>query len=426
MIKSKDASALRDTLKRVLLVATSPGFIPSAKDSLTSLMKDISAEEVVVSEDGEDIDLECMEDEDDSPSIALLIKEVKTAVKECSDDDEPNPYFLSKEVKALESLAMNYVLWSGVMVGAFRSPFNTASSAPSEGDFGDLKPNILKGHQSLLRIPKFVAIHMLTIEGACRITGAAQRHRSEGSTRQETHDMQEDEQANNSETDSNINNDQHVHSGTDEEGPGDLNNSENWNNLGDIKKKKSRRSIYLNANPNMHVDALRHELSIPKKLFIKNGNLSGFVEVNDTVVEISNTCCFDALLQIMSKGFIQNEQFRDEVTQRQDHLFFEAVKLLATEGAKKLLYKKRAEILMAILEPSGELTKTRSKKMRPSYLQYDCWNDFILLAEKLLEGMNSVTYDCIAANHGYSTLIVTPNFDKLIEHGLSSLQNAVD
>lgn len=144
MISLKDDPVIKSTLRRVLLVATSPGSTPEVKECLSRLLLDISAEKEC--EEIED-DMQFSEDEDengDVPSIRLLIETVKTKAQESNGTQDPNPYFLAKEVKPLEGLAMNYVLWSGVMVSPFRSPFDKASSAPSEGDFGDLKKKHFK------------------------------------------------------------------------------------------------------------------------------------------------------------------------------------------------------------------------------------------------------------------------------------------
>lgn len=159
---------------------------------------------------------------------------------------------------------------------------------------------------------------------------------------------------------------------------------------------------------------------------VKNGNLTGFVEANGSVVEMSNTCCFDALLQVLTKAFIQRDNFRIALTEMNDHKLCAAVKILATKGANKALYKTRAETLMEILAPSGELVQTRSKRMRPPYLMYDCWGDFISLGTKLLDGIDSATYVCAKAQHVVHSSIITPNLEKLAQNGLHSLQNALD
>lgn len=53
----------------------------------------------------------------------------------------------------------------------FKSPHLTATSAAIESTFSDLKCNILKVVARPMSADKLLALHVLSIEGSCRITG---------------------------------------------------------------------------------------------------------------------------------------------------------------------------------------------------------------------------------------------------------------
>ena len=187
------------------------------------------------------------------PIVVVRLTEANVDGPDGSGDfNDPNSFFIPEVTKNIIRLAKDFVLCTGVMVPAFKSPKERGVSAPVESDFADPKKNILRGQQTPLRVDKFVAIHLEAIEGACRIAGARQQlsnaedRQSQNET--DTHQENRSEQPSNATDSGGKSNDKDAETNnstasegdeeneTEKEGPEDLNHKENWGGLAMLKK----------------------------------------------------------------------------------------------------------------------------------------------------------------------------------------------
>lgn len=65
--------------------------------------------------------------------------------------DRLNAYYSPEIEKNILRICKQFPLWSNVMKQYFKSPYNTATSTSVEGDFAELKSNILWHEYGLIR-----------------------------------------------------------------------------------------------------------------------------------------------------------------------------------------------------------------------------------------------------------------------------------
>lgn len=80
-----------------------------------------------------------------------------------------NPYRLPSFYNHICFVAPEFVLWTGVMSTKFKSPYIRASSSSIEGDFNELKNNILREIQGTLLLDKAFHCNFEALLGQCKI-----------------------------------------------------------------------------------------------------------------------------------------------------------------------------------------------------------------------------------------------------------------
>ena len=125
-------------------------------------------------------DPSCFVNEDpDRNTVDLSIKEwlsnIKILTEEGKDTEHEraNVYYLPDFYNHLSRVALEFVLWSAVVRPFFKSTQIRATSCFVEGDFGELKNNVLKGVYRALRADKLFLIHFEALRGQVRIASAA-------------------------------------------------------------------------------------------------------------------------------------------------------------------------------------------------------------------------------------------------------------
>ncbi|KAL5237552.1 hypothetical protein ACI65C_004962 [Semiaphis heraclei] len=80
-----------------------------------------------------------------------------------------NAYFLIDFGKNMFKLCSTFPIWSNVMMDLFGCPNITASSAPIESDFNNLKNRILKNESKPMKVDRFVVTHLNSLNGSMKI-----------------------------------------------------------------------------------------------------------------------------------------------------------------------------------------------------------------------------------------------------------------
>ncbi|KAJ1518838.1 hypothetical protein ONE63_011542 [Megalurothrips usitatus] len=493
LVKCKTIKALRQHLKAVTLLANSPNVgvedeespVVEARRFLSEKMKGLDAkfavEEIDIDpfydneedeEEGEEVSTRHSNEEDGESTshhhTNHFIASIKNEVKNLSPEEgngEPNPYYAPEVAQKFYKLGVDFPLWSAVMVEKFKSPHETAASAPVEGAFKKLKTDTLEGKKVLLRADKFLSVHLLSIDGACKLAGATEMQElasntsAESSTARTANNNAKHKQGSSSGAKKAVvpasseqsskrkrsSHDQVVappqdssdDSDVEEEGPCDLSNVENWMNLSDPPRspkppKRKKVSKYLDPFPEMQALSDAEKLKPPKRQLLWNGNKTGFITTAEsTRVHISNTCAFDCMAQMISNAYLNYPKYRATVDSSKNRLMSTG-KSLALEGAVNQTYKLRCEALTEVLPPTSTLpkfsAKTRTQRCSVLALRYDCMSDPPELATMLLEGDPSyaIQNDCTCSAQGRKEVPVLDAFEVIeVEDGIKNLKKAI-
>lgn len=80
-----------------------------------------------------------------------------------------NGYYLPEYGNELIRVCHLFPLWTNIMVPAFKCPNITASSAPVESDFNQLKNRTLRNECKLMTLDRFVLTHLNAISGLMKM-----------------------------------------------------------------------------------------------------------------------------------------------------------------------------------------------------------------------------------------------------------------
>lgn len=192
------------------------------------------------------------------------------------------PYFFEHVLEK----AKEFVLWTGVMSIHFKTQCVRATSCFVEGDFGELKNNIIDGTLGRLRADKFFKIHFKALKGQTMIASLAVT-KAFASLMEETHettnDIDENKTVDENNVESEINSaifnysqipahstplNINIHSLEEFETPlRDLHFTENWRNLGEdnLYEEMHRNVIIENLVSSEVFDGQKGVFSVTKK-----------------------------------------------------------------------------------------------------------------------------------------------------------------
>lgn len=287
----------------------------------------------------------------------------------------------------------------------YQTPFNTATTAPVEGYFADIK-NELRNSQSIMSVDRFVVSHLNSIEGTLKLAKSSriinksidnvatnldenkteikctknynihiknesdfaynndqkndfcEENKNEGINGNKFYaknnilndDYDEMKDLNNIKIKKYIeNNDESDDSEIDE----NIKTTENWKNKGEtplkdtVKKIKKRSTKYVDGCTEIRRFLNTSGLRSTNKTIILNGNLLPAVKIRKNSILVSNTCAFDALLVAMTVAYADFPLFKEYLdTVADKNTFLNLCKEVAFHGANTSTYKVRAEILM--------------------------------------------------------------------------------
>ena len=112
-----------------------------------------------------------------------------------------NAYYSLEISKNILRLCKQFPLWTNVMKQYFMSPYDSATSAPVEGDFSNLKSNILRHEYGTISADRFVITHIKSLDCSMKLAHGEQSH---------TENMNKDHNMNFSESFNVSNNSYHV------------------------------------------------------------------------------------------------------------------------------------------------------------------------------------------------------------------------
>lgn len=144
--------------------------------------------------------------------------------------------------------------------------------------------------------------------------------------------------------------------------------------INDIKINRVRGK-YLRACPNVE---LIYDKPLRKRQgkIIQNGGKCNPVFINGTKIYVTNTCGFDAPVEIFTCCYSNYSKFKNEIERRKDNIFFSLIHKYAHEGISPSLNLNRAEILCMLF------------KTENNYL--DCYGSSNLIVEKLITDTPSI------------------------------------
>jgi len=110
-----------------------------------------------------------------SPSFDIWLREISDYSKGrtlLDDGINLNPHYLPGIVRPLLELCQTLPLWSAVMLPVYKYGNITATSAPVESEFNELKTRILNNKHPI-RVDEFLTTHLNILEGGVRIAAAS-------------------------------------------------------------------------------------------------------------------------------------------------------------------------------------------------------------------------------------------------------------
>ncbi|KAE8743486.1 hypothetical protein FOCC_FOCC010909 [Frankliniella occidentalis] len=427
---------------------SSVGILTTRIEGLPQEMSDLINEE-------DDATENC--DDPATTSSDSLLKYINDIQKKIADESarlnsgqNPNIYYSPDVWTKFLGLLPDFLLWTAVMVDKFQSPTLTGSSARVESDFSIIKQGILSGQRTLYRLDKFVAKHLKTLEGSCRLSEAKDKTSSHLSRKKNnskgasgdadtTRKKKKIPPTYTSKEKVSEETDGETSDKSDTEHQKSLNEIENWKGRGSPPPKKSKTSKYLNSNPELSLVMSSNSLNPPKERVLLNGFKKGFMTTADgRQVELTNTCSFDVLVQIITSGYIQYDFYRKKIDALLDsnHLLLETCKSLALNGAVHATYLLRIQVLSNIFPPVKQAVPrrtTRSKQVIPS-IKYDCFSDLVDTARKLLLDVYSTTLVYTKCSQRTasrpctlddSETVINADVEVLAEGGLKDLGKAI-
>lgn len=94
---------------------------------------------------------------------------MKSSARSSVRSDDLNAYYHPEFCKNLLRISKQFPLWSNVMLEYFKSPYSTATSAPVEGDFSELKNKILRHDFKPMTADRFVITHLNSLKSSMTI-----------------------------------------------------------------------------------------------------------------------------------------------------------------------------------------------------------------------------------------------------------------
>lgn len=363
----------------------------------------------------------------------------------CTEGTSINACFNPRFAAMIKTRLMPYVvLWSGVMRSHFNIGEEVATSSSIEAAFADLKKRAFK-NQLPMGADKFVHEHLDYVDGriklssckkdisieSCKQQNEVALHYSSDSptepqvdnslhTSHEINSYIDDIQSerNSATNDTTVNNDDELN----------FNVRENWRGL--VREspeaecsvaKKRCKPTYLDKCPEWDYIKLVRNQNIP---LIRNGSISKSVTIDDKIINIYQTCAFDATLHLIASGIASIKCYEENMKMSDNGIVKLAISMLCAGKIVQSHYSERAKILLNLPLFSDALTiYTRAI----SKLDTKC--NVAHLITYLFSDIPScrIINECLcASSRTRQTVELHVNVDVLLNKGLQHMQEAVD
>ncbi len=143
-----------------------------------------------------------------------------------------------------------------------------------------------------------------------------------------------------------------------------------------------------------------NSLQPPKVRLLENGLKKGFLRTSgNSEAQVTNTCGFDTLVQIITSALIQYESYRMSLDPYVQHDVIKVCQSLAVKGAVHETYLLRLYALSKVTQPIkvvGPRQSVLRKRKSSVAITYDCFCDLVDTSRELLEKIISanVTFKC--------------------------------
>lgn len=337
-----------------------------------------------------------LDDREESRSNNSLFKEwVVNIVEESkqfvsADGEVDNLQYIPKLIPEIINLSKLLPLWTGIMIPFFPNSGSTASSAPVESNFNNIKNRAFSGSQLPVRVDNFITQHVNYLEGTMKLITANEKTATneikEGEVEctndvdfQEIHSIEAtkndaaiiclndatestekvtDEESTQLDFDTtrnaNINDDvfddspntKSINLKAEED-----ESVENWRGLGVSKTARPRRSYLEPQKEWRYLDLNDNRNCIPIG-FLRNGSSSHLkpIKINKVNYTIINTCAFDSLMQILTTSLCDHEKLNDNSIFGQNNNIHQIIMKLSSGKVDRSIYGLRAKILSDIFE----------------------------------------------------------------------------
>jgi len=111
-----------------------------------------------------------------SNTVKYFLEQIKnkSIVNSSQKGDKLSPFYIPEFAKQLLRISKEFPLWSNVMMANFKSPYETETSASVEGNFAELKKNILSQKSYLLSVDRFISTHLINTDQMMKIARSIQ------------------------------------------------------------------------------------------------------------------------------------------------------------------------------------------------------------------------------------------------------------
>lgn len=318
------------------------------------------------------------------------------------EGDRLNAYYVPDVQVPLMKICKKFPMWTNLMVGFFKSPYLTATSAAIEGEFSQLKNSILRHESRPLSVDRFVVTHLRSIENMMKIARSEQlfppnkshidsdleekNRYTVGYTMHESPNYGIEEELERSTEDSHILNSGIISSPrnvlsinySSSSSDDSLNKEESWRGLKNIrtgpfkksekrvrtsknsltldkdiseepvtKNSKKRRTKYLEACPEIERILSKTCTRSSKTVLLRNGNLTTPCSLNKKKYIISNTCAFDSLVFGIAMACTDFPSYHSYINSKNIE-FLNFIVEIANHGSSAKMYNSRLKLLNTI------------------------------------------------------------------------------
>jgi len=347
------------------------------------------------------------DDDEEEGSSSCLDKffqaiEFEIRIHSSVEGDRLNAYYVPDIQVPLMRICKKFPMWTNVMVGFFKSPYLTATSAAVESEFSQLKNSILKHESRLLSVDRFVVTHLRSLENTMKFVRSEQLFPSMKSnidsdseennchqvnyTSYESPSHSTEEVLESSTEASHIDNSGIISSPknvlsinySSSSSDDSLNKEETWRGLKNLrtgpliksekrvrtskklltidkgisgelvtKNTKKRRTKYLEACPEIERIISKTCTRSSKTVLLRNGNVTTPCSLNKKKYIISNTCAFDSLVFGIAMAYTDFPSYQSYINSKNVE-FLNFVVEIANHGSSAKIYNRRLQLLNTI------------------------------------------------------------------------------